>query len=1805
MGTIFGYKIIEEVYRSYSVVVYRAIRERDKFQVILKTHASEYAPVNQILRFRNEFDIGSSLKGEHFLEYYALEKSGHDVALVMEDRNAKGLRDVVGVGALELDDFLSTARLIARALAELHRQGIIHKDIKPSNILADRESRRVWLIDFGVSSRLKRENREAPAVKNPEGTPAYIAPEQTGRMNRPVDYRCDFYALGVTFYLLLTGRLPFESKDPMELIHSHIARIPPPPREIRSSIPRTLERIIMKLMDKKSDQRYQSGYGLLEDLEKCSKSLEEHGDIQDFVIGETDYADRFRFPQKLYGREKESEALTRAFKRANQGRSEMILVNGYSGIGKSALVNEIHKPVTEMYGYFISSGKFEQYRRNIPYLALVDSLIEFCERILGEDEKKLQYWKEKILLGVGENVGVLFDLIPNLELILGPQAPFATLPDLESRNRLNRLMRSFIKAIADYRHPLVIFLDDLQWADLASLDLIALLMSDGQIRNFLLIGAYRDNETDKNHPLIQTIESIQTSGGCVNTIHLKELSPENVEELIGDCFQLSGEKRRELFELVYEKTRGNVFFTIAFLESLWEKKLVSFDYKSRSWELKIQHIKKRDIADNLVDMMRSRIEKLPAGAGEILNLAACLGNRFELGALSLVSELSMTQTLKRLWRGVEEGLILPLDDNYMFFTEELEGASAVEESAGERRAYFKFLHDRVQQAAYFLISEDERKALHLRVGRLLLEAGTRGGTKKFEEGLFEIVNHLNQGLEKIRSGEEKIELVRLNFRAAKKARSSAAFDSARQYLEYAVLLLPENSRESEYELNYSVYNLLASALLSLGKLDDSRKIYQELISGVKSDYERAELRSSLLVIFVMEFKMVEALEEGRTALELLGVDLPTTDYDEFIEEQRRRFEKLLGGRTIDELKKLPAMEDKNYKLAGKILGALAGPIIREDIKLYFCSVTLQANLILERGLTPDSSLAFITYGAILFQLYDDFERYVELGELALGLCEESHVEQYSIPTNFSYIQNFLHWKRPAREVEGLFEKGYRQAREAGNILYSSYYMYDRIVNQYFRGVDIAILVKYIDEHHRFDAAEKDMASILIVEILSDGLSELAPEKFTRVEDENSRALRERVEGLLADPNPSNVFAYFYGVFKLRTKLVLRDSEGMLEFAKKGVHYGVHLQTAHFIPSEYRFLRCLALLILWDEPVWTKLDESEIEELKENIRQEFELLGRWAEHSPDNYLHKYLLLQAEFARVRGENSRVLYYYERAQAEAQGAEFFHDQALVCERAARFCLKYNLQKVGDNYLEQSYYLYGLWGASLKLEALLDEFPRLRLSLHSVSQGESRTEVTLSSQISGESAAGDYDSGATLDIQTLLENSRAVTREHTLKNVQEKILDVLMDEGVDGGDGEGEREKRGMVLLARDGKATPGAERGNGPDSFNGAYCQAAVHWTLTNREALFIRDVTENEKYASDDYLQTAGIKSLLCMPLIKQRKLVGALYLESRYKDIIREKRLKYLSLLSGQFAIVLDNAFLYDGLEELVRERTEELEKTHKQLLETAHRAGMAEVAGGILHNVGNALTGVLVPTSIIRETLVHSRVPSFKKVIALMRANENNLDDFISKDERGQKLPVYLEALSLELNKEREVVRKNLVHLRENLESIKDVIGLQASYTGGEQLREELRLKDVCEDALRMEAAALEQGEVAVWRDFENAPLIHGSRHKLMLILLNLLGNAREAVLAHVGHAREIRLTYEALPGDLVGLRITDNGVGIQADLLEKIFQSGYTTRNHGRGFGLHSAANAATELGGRLSAQSAGPGQGASFLLELPAVSS
>jgi predicted ATPase/class 3 adenylate cyclase/GAF domain-containing protein/tRNA A-37 threonylcarbamoyl transferase component Bud32 len=1550
MIALLGYQIIAKIYESPNSLVYRGIREEDNQPVILKFLKDDYPTLEQTIRYKQEYKITHNLNLKGVIKAYSLEKYQNSLVIIFEDFGGESLKILMDNKTFNLKEFLFIAIKTSKILSEIHRCHIIHKDINPSNIVFNPNTKKLKLIDFGISSILSREN---PTLKNPnilEGTLAYISPEQTGRMNRSLDYRTDFYSLGATFYELLTHQLPFDATDAMELVHCHLAKQPIPLHELNPEIPQAVSNIVRKLLAKTAEERYQSAWGIKADLEECLFQWQTNNQIVYFPLGRHDISDKFQIPQKLYGREAEVETILAAFERVagsseleeptqnsklktQNFRSEMMLVSGYSGIGKSALVQEIYKPLTRRRGYFIS-GKFDQFQRNIPYLAIVSAFSNLVRQLLTETEASLAQWREKLLAAFGANGQVIIDVIPEVELIVGKQPEVPDLAPAEFQNRFNLVFQNFIRVFTQPEHPLVVFIDDLQWADAASLKLIKLLMTAPDSQYLFLMGAYRDNEVRAAHPLIVTVDDIRKAGVMVHQISLSPLDLFNVNQLISDTLKCPSYQTVSLAKLVLYKTGGNPFFLNEFLKSLYAEKLLEFDREQGCWKWNIEQIKARDITDNVVELMASKIQKLGASTQRVLQLAATIGNQFDLQTLASVLGKSNQKTVFYLHKAVSENLVLPLSDAYKSIEEEEELNSKFKTKNSYEPNFkasisieYKFAHDRIQQAAYFLLPPDEKQAIHWKIGQVLLQNTPQ---QLREQKIFDVVNHLNLGIDLIAVQSERNRLAKLNLMAGKKAKASAAYEPAWNYLKIAMDCLSVDSWQMQYNLTLELYVEATEAASLSGNFQEMERLTSVVQQQARTLLDKVSVYEVKIQGCTAHNKPLEAIKTALSVLKLLGIHFPKkpTKLDILFELVKTKIS--LFGKQIEDLINLPVMTAPDKLAAMRILSSVVSAAYFAMPDLLPLLVLKQVNLSIKYGNTSVSSYAYATYGLILCgEIVGDVETGYQFGQLALRLLDKFNAKELKARTLLIVNYFIKHWKEHLRETLSPLLDAYLIGLETGDLEYGAYSACVYSYHSYVLGKELPKVeremamygntLRQLGQDTAYYYNQLNRQLVLNLMDRAEDKCRLIGESYDEI----------KMLPLHVEAKAQNICHSLY-FYKLVLGYLFQDYEQARENAKlveKSLDSAVGtIPLSHF----YNSLVHLA--------IYSGVPKPEQKKFLLKVKANQKHVKKWAQWAPMTHLHKFYLVEAERYRVLDRQDKAMDYYDRAIELAKQHEYINDEALAHELAAKFYLGLGKVKIARVYMLDALYCYREWGAIAKVKDLEARYPKLlfrksdngaiaRLGTSATRTGKHNTRTSTDPSItsSGSSEA--------LDLATVMKAGQAISSEMMLDKLLAKLMKILIENA---------GAQKGFLILEQAGKLLIEASgvvdrdkvtvfqsiplESTGIQGTTPLLSSAIINYVARTFESVVLNDATREGQFTKDPYIIQNQPKSILCVPLINQGKLISIVYLENNLAtEAFTPDRLKVLQLLSAQAAIAIENAKLYSEVTESGKKLTQFLE----------------------------------------------------------------------------------------------------------------------------------------------------------------------------------------------------------------------------------------------------------------------------------------
>ncbi|BBD58841.1 multi-sensor signal transduction multi-kinase [Nostoc sp. HK-01] len=1789
---ISGYELNEMLHEGDDTIIYRARSEYDKQSIILKILKADYPSIDAIARLRHEYKITENLNLAGVVKVLRLETHKNRLAIVFEDIHGYSLKQLLSQSRQDLKSFMSIAIQLAKALVSVHDCHIIHKDIKPANIIINPETGLVKLTDFSIASRL---DKEIPQLANPnqlEGTLVYMSPEQTGRMNRNLDYRSDFYSLGVTFYEMLTKQLPFQSHDPLELVYSHIAKEPTEIELLNPEIPSAISSLVKKLMAKNAEDRYQTAKGLLADLEICQEQLETTGEICNFTPGRLDILSQLLIPQKLYGRESKVNSLLEAFERVSQGKRELILVSGYSGIGKSSVVNEVNKPITRAKGFFIS-GKFDQFQRNVPYASLIQAFSSLMRQLLTEDDTKFEIWRGKILAAVKSYGKVIIDVIPEVELVIGKQPEVAQLSAAESQNRFNRVFTDFIRVFATKDHPLVIFLDDLQWSDSATLKLIQLLITDQKTKYLLLIGAYRNNEVTITHPLIQTIEEINKSHNLVLDIVLQALSVDNYHQLIADTLNENSDKIKPLVDLLYNKTAGNPFFLTQLLLALHQDNLFNFDFHTGLWQWDIDKIQTIGIIDKrIVELIASRIKNLPIATQEILKLAACIGNRFSLDILSIISGKLPATTASDLYAALQCGLILPLSDAYripLVFEQE-ESAKLTFDS---KQISYKFLHDRIQQAAYSLIPENQKQGTHLQIGRLLLE---QTPTELLPENILDIVNQLNVGWDLLTQQLQKYELAKLNLLAGKKAKAATAYEAAARYLNIGLKLLTADSWQKYYELTLNLYTETTEIEYLNGNFEQSNHLGNIAINRANNILDKVKLYEVKMLTYMAQNQMPEVLEIGVKALSELGVILPNNPTQLHVLSALTETKIGLIGKPIEKLALLPDMSDP-YKLAAmQILLQIVPAASQAGSFLFVLSVLAMVRLSIKYGKSPVSAYGYAAYGTILTDKFNQVETGYKLGKLAVDLL--ANMNDNSIKATVYFVNNgtISFYKEHLKETISPLLEGMQSGLELGNIENAGYCAVIAGYHALLSGENLESVDQkisgYVDLMQKLKLQSLGVATSMFRQVAlnlqakTSQKAVLIGEAFDEITMAAELLKNYSFKGFYY--GCKTIVCYLFGEYALAVE------NAVLAEKTHADNVGLLIYTAN------NFYHSLALTALCNQALPLQKKQY-LKQVTANQNK----MKKWAIQAPCNFQHKYELVEAEKARVLGKFQVATDLYDRAISGAKKHGYVAEEALANELAAKCYIDFGKEKIAKMYITEAYYGYIHWGAIAKVQYLDEHYNNL--IIRSVNWKQSAIDVTrtiATTKINYSGTTSNND--GILDLGTILKASQAISSEIVLDKLLEKLLQIILENAA---------AQKGCLILLKDNELF--LEAVNSIDS-NSIILPSIpvkasrdipvpiVEYVARTQEVLVINDALAEPNYQSNLYIQQHKPISILCNPIFYQGKFIGILYLENKLiASAFTKENIKVLNLITSQAAISLENSRLYQQAQNYAKQlesSLSDLTEMQLQLVQSEKMSTLGNLVSGIAHEINNPIgfiIGNLKPASEYIQDLL--------KVIDLYENYYPQPAPEITKTLRD-----------IDVEYVREDLPKLIASMQEGINRIYDVsLSLRTFSRGDTQKPSICNLHEIFDSTILILKHRLKASQarpaIEVVKNYDDIPLVRCFPGQLSQVFMNLIANAIDALEeSNIGrnideikaHPNRIMLTTKLNEEHKsVLIYIKDNGIGMTPEVKQKIFDHLFTTKPVGKGTGLGLAIARQIIIekhGGSIEVNSVS-GQGTEFIIQLP----
>jgi PAS domain S-box-containing protein len=1775
-------------------------------------------------RLAHEFALKDELDGAWAVRPLQLVREGGETLLVFEDLGGEPLERLLGE-PMAVGSAVRFAIGIAAALGKLHQRGLVHKDLKPGHILVNCTDGQPRLTGFGIASQLQRERQAPEPPETLAGTLAYMAPEQTGRMNRSIDARSDLYAFGVTLYQMLTGSLPFTAADPMEWVHCHIAREPVPPCERLEGIPAALSAIVMKLMAKTAEERYQTAGGVERDLRRCLAEWEAHGCIDDFALGQQDMPDRLLIPERLYGRTNEILTLLASFHRiARNGAPELVLVSGYAGMGKSAVVNELHRVLVPSRGLF-AAGKFDQYKRDIPYATLAQAFQGLVRPLLGKSDAEFSGWRDAFLVALGPNARLMVDVVPELKLIIGEQPPVPELPLQDAQRRFQLVFQRFIGVFARPEHPLALFLDDLQWLDAATLDLLEDLLTRSDLQHLMLIGAWRDNEVTADHPLMRKLEAVKAADVNVAEITLAPLGQAHLRRWLADALHCEPAHAAPLAELVHQKTGGNPFFVIQFLASLADERMLVFDHDAACWCWDLDHIHAKGYTDNVVDLMVAKLTRLPDETLHALQQLACLGNCAETATLSLVLGTSEKCVHGALWPAVRLELV------------------------GRGAADYRFAHDRVQEAAYSLIAERLRANTHLRIGRLLAE---HTPAAKREEAIFEIVNQLNRAIPLIELRVERDQLAGLNLIAGKRAKASTAYASALKYLAAGVALVGNDGWDRQRELIFELELHLAECEFLTGALAAADERLAALAGRTNDAVEAARVACLRVDLLVTRDQSGRAIAVGLKYLHSLGIEWSPHPTEEEALREYHRIWQTLGDRPLEAIVELPLMSDPASLATLDVLARLGPAAIFTDANLLCLVNCRMVNLSLERGNADASCFAYGMLGVIAGPRLGDYESAYRFGRLGYELVELRGLKRFQAWTYIIFGNCVLPWKQPVREGRELVRRAFEVANQSGDLTGAAYSCNHLNTNLLAAGDPLEVVQGEVERGFAFAqkmrfgiAMDCSSAQLALVRMLR-GLTPT----FGRFDDADFDETR--IERRFTENPDLAIAECWYWIRKMQARFFAGDYGAALDAALRARRRLWASPT--FEVAEYHFYGALSRAACFDTATADER-KGHLEALADHQRQ----LEIWAVTCPENFENRAALVRAEIARIEGRAADAMTHYDQAIRSAQANGFVHNEALGNELAARFFSMRGSEKAARGYLQDAHDAWLRWGAHGKARQLEQCYPSLKA--HADHPHPTTPPGTPIEQ---------------LDLATVLSVSQIVSGEIVLENLIEALMRTAVEHA---------GAQRGLLVLPRNAGLWIEAQADTDGVSVAVALCETPIsaaelpesilQYCARTQDSVILDDASARGAFASDGYIARVQARSILCLPFVKQGRLIALLYLENRLAaGAFTPARIAVLKVLASQAAMTLENARLYRDLaireakirrlvdanivgifisdidgrileandaflhivgydrDDLLAGRLRWTDLTPPEWLERNRKEWMPElkITGTLqpyekeyLRKDGSRVP-VLIGVALLDEhgtqgiafvldLSERKRAEAQARQMQLELAHANRvtaLGQLVASISHEMKQPIAATAFNAstglrwldreppdvaEARKAFDRIELGAMHAAEVIKRIHGLVRKTPACYESLQLNEAIR-----EVNALTSSEAKGKGVSVRMRLAEDLPIIKGDRVQLQQVMLNLIINAIDAMSAVDVGPRELTITTVIDEPGAVLVTVCDSGPGVDRENFERLFEPFYTTKASGMGMGLSICRSIIEAHGGRLWASANVP-HGAIFQFTVP----
>jgi predicted ATPase/class 3 adenylate cyclase len=1506
-----GFSVISTLYKDESHEIIKAVRLLDQLEVVLKISRPVTNDILQISKLSHEYNTLKSLDHEGVINVFSLYSKGKAICIEEEYFNGETLKARIFKQPFSVKDFFYVARQLTDILTYVHSQGIIHKDINSNNILIS-DSNKVKAIDFGISSNFMNEEQDVLIPDKIEGTLTYISPEQTGRTSYAITAGSDLYSLGIVFYEMLSGKLPFDSADPLEVIHFHLSRTPAALSKIISGLPKGIEHVINDLLEKVPDDRYQSAAGVKSDLIELEELISQGKSTNYFKTKLKDRGGRFRKTQRLYGRETEIKALLDAYDHLGQSRSLLVLVSGYSGVGKSAVIKQLQKPISEKKGLYLS-GKFDQFKRNIPYFAFIEAFDELIKNILSQSDDKIAIWKSKILKVLDTNASLITEVIPDLEHIIGQCPPAFKLQPAEQEFRFRLVLLDFVLCFSSEDAPLVIFLDDLQWSDLPSLNLLERILNHPGEQQVLVVGTYRSNEVTDAHPLRITIQNIKDEGIQVKDIALQPLDEPTTLQIVFDSFGMSAEQANELGKHVYSKTKGNPFFVNRFLQTLYDNRFVYLNsFGNWNWDQKA--IETLDYTDNVIDLMTKELTKLPENTQSLMSKASVIGNTFNLTTLSHLTGTTHLDVFQILQPALSAGYILPTSQNYRSLTLYDQRFKAEFDLQADALANnFKFLHDRVQQASYAIITEQQRDEIHLQTARVIYNHTPQN---KINDYIFDIASHYSESLTLVSSPDEKLQIARIFLLAGTKAKDSTSYDVAVRYLNLAKSLLDESSWEKNYDLTFKVYSELSECEYLNNNHEGAERLFEQTRIHAKTKLEKLKTYYVHSSLYLKIGNTSKSLQLGREAMKLYDIRFPESKQaikaTAIMELSKYLLLFSTKYKNVEKLYHFKECKDPEIIAINQFLIDLSTSAYQENQDLMLVVVLRIIRFYLKYGFTDASDWGFAGLSTVVYSALGMHEKGFKLWNLTIKLHLRTRSPLIKNKEDYTINAFHSHWGRPLQETADEFTYLVKSSLVNGDPGFAAYSISELFWKRTASGMPLQEVVESTKDYIQYlDRTKNGIGQDFTTPVLNMVLCLLGKSSGEGMWQSEKFNSSQFLDHLITVGNKTSLGFYYNA--RLPLYYFFHDYNSGLKWLDEGEPYQTFLLGHHCV-SEWSFYSNLLISAAYES--MTAPDKKKyLKKFKTNIKW-FRL---WVKGCAVNYEQQLFILLAEEKTMQGDTDACIKLYEMAIKSSVSNGYLQYGAIANERAHIHLEKVGITKQADNYLKDAYTMYEAWGAQGKCKMMARLRPDLFGDKNLLISGNTRTNLSI----------------AALDYGSLIKASHSISSTIKLDELIQRLMNVLLENA---------GAQRGVLLIPKQNQLFAIAEGIAGPENMlstisvpmnnYGQYLpEALINYCWRTLEIKSFANASKDTIYGIDPYVKANQVKSMICIPLTNKGSKVGLIYLENKLLEgVFTANKLEVLNMLSGQIGISIDNSLLYENLESKVAERTRDLEK-QKQIAE--------------------------------------------------------------------------------------------------------------------------------------------------------------------------------------------------------------------------------------------------------------------------------